>query len=132
MGGKNLVAVENATRNGPWPNFVDILLYIQYTTEQEVGRPMKYTWDEKKNESNFRKHGVWFEEACSVFADKNALEMFDDENSSENEPRYIVLGLATSLRLLVVIYCERDQDQIRLISARKATKKESRDYEKGI
>ena len=105
-------------------------MYIQYTTKMSAS--MKYTWDENKNERNFRKHGVWFEEACTVFSDKNALEIYDDQNSSVTEQRYIVLGLSSSPRLLIVVYCERDLDQIRLISARKATKKESKDYEKRI
>lgn len=93
---------------------------------------MKYNWDEEKNESNYQKHGVWFEEATTVFADLNALELFDSENSTESEDRYIVMGLSSNPRLLVVVYCERDHDQTRIISARKATKKESESYEKGI
>ncbi len=93
---------------------------------------MKYTWDEEKNESNFQKHGIWFEEACTVFADINALELFDDENSTDEEERYILLGLSSAPKLLVVVYCERDGDVTRIIPARTATKKEERDYEKGI
>ena len=54
---------------------------------------MKYTWDEEKNESNFQKHGIWFEEACTVFANINALELFDDENSTEEEERDYEKGI---------------------------------------
>lgn len=92
---------------------------------------MKYTWDPNKNEKNFKKHGIWFEEAQTVFADVNALELYDSENSS-GEERYIVLGISSLPRLLVVVYCERVGEEIRIISARKASKKESNDYEKRI
>lgn len=92
---------------------------------------MRFFWDENKNEQNFKKHEIWFEEARTVFADENALELFD-EDSSVNEDRYILLGLSTTPRLLIVVYCERTEDEIRIISARKATRKEAKDYEKRI
>ncbi len=92
---------------------------------------MKYTWDEAKNDDNYKKHDVWFEEACTVFADPHALEMFDEEHS-DNEDRYVVLGLSSTPRLLVVVHCEREDEEIRIISARKATKKEAKDYEKRV
>ena len=92
---------------------------------------MEYVWDEAKNEKNFAKHGVWFEEACTVFVDQNALEIFDEEHSRD-EDRFILLGMSTFPRLLIVVYCERDKNNVRIISARKASKKEAKDYEKGI
>lgn len=93
---------------------------------------LNFSWDENKNNQNFKKHGVWFEEAQTVFADRNALELYDKSNSSASEDRYILLGLSSVPRLLIVVYCERKDDVIRIISARKATKKEQNDYEKGI
>ncbi len=92
---------------------------------------MKFVWNEDKNSANFAKHRIWFEEAQTVFADKNALEIYD-EGHSDDEDRFIVLGFSTALRLLTVVYCERNKEEIRIISARKATKKETRDYEKRI
>ncbi len=90
---------------------------------------MKYTWDDKKNASNYEKHGVWFEEAQTVFSDTNALEAFDGPHS-EDEERFIVLGLSTLPRLLIIVFCERIEEEIRIISARKATKMEARSYER--
>ncbi|MBS1959961.1 MAG: BrnT family toxin [Bdellovibrionales bacterium] len=93
---------------------------------------MRFEWDEKKNRSNRKKHGVWFEEAQQVFDDASALRFYDPEHSKD-EDRFILLGMSGPGRLLVVVYCERDSDSIiRIISARKATKRESKDYEKGI
>ena len=92
---------------------------------------MTFTWDETKNASNFAKHGVWFEEARTVFVDDNALELFDEVHSKDEE-RFILLGLSTVPRLLIVVYCERDGNIVRIISARRATKKEIREYEKRI
>ena len=92
---------------------------------------MEYVWNDAKNEKNFAKHGVWFEEASTVFADLNALEIFDEDHSQDEE-RFVLLGMSTLPRLLIVVYCERDENNVRIISARKATKKEEKDYEKGI
>jgi uncharacterized protein len=92
---------------------------------------VEYVWNDAKNEKNFAKHGVWFEEASTVFADLNALEIFDEDHSQDEE-RFVLLGMSTLPRLLIVVYCERDENNVRIISARKATKKEEKDYEKGI
>ena len=91
---------------------------------------IKFEWDENKNKSNRKKHSVWFEEAQQVFDDPKAILYFDKEHSSD-EDRYILLGLS-STRLLVVIHVQINNKTIRLISARKATKKEKVTYEKGI
>ena len=92
----------------------------------------RFEWDEHKNKSNRNKHKVWFEEATQVFSDPHAIE-FDDPEHSETEDRFIMLGITGSCRLLVVVYCYRDDEEvIRIISARSAKPKEERIYEKRI
>ncbi len=89
---------------------------------------MVFVWDDNKAEINLRKHGVSFEEASTVFEDYDALQIFDPDHS-EDEDRFIMLGMSSALRLLVVCHCYRDNDeQIRIISARKATKNETSTY----
>ncbi|WP_374030125.1 BrnT family toxin [Bdellovibrio bacteriovorus] len=89
---------------------------------------MYFEWDNDKADSNFKKHGVRFSEASSVFHDLNALEIFDPDNSSSEE-RWIRLGRSSKSRLIVVVYCERaSPERVRIISARLATKKEARYY----
>jgi uncharacterized DUF497 family protein len=84
-----------------------------------------YIWDEDKNRINLRKHGITFEEAATVFKDSNAI-IIEDETHSDYEERFIVIGISSESRLLVVCHCYRDNDStIRLISARKANNKES-------
>lgn len=91
---------------------------------------MHFNWDEEKEATNREKHGVSFEEAQTVFTDPEALRIFDPDHS-EDEDRFILLGLSSALRMLVVCHCYRENDeQIRIISARKATKKESAAYER--
>lgn len=93
---------------------------------------LRFDWDERKNKANRAKHGVWFEEAQSVFSDVHA-RLFDDPEHSEEEDRFLLLGLSSAARPLVVVHCYRDSDfVVRIISARKATKKEVRFYEEGI
>ena len=87
-----------------------------------------FSWDEKKNKANQKKHKVSFEEAQSVFFDEDAIEYFDPEHD-EPEDRFIMLGLSAHLRVLVVCHCYRESaSEIRIISARKATKKERMNY----
>ena len=89
---------------------------------------LKFEWDAKKELSNLRKHGISFEEAKTVFFDENA-KLIDDPNHSEEEERFILLGLSHSLRMILVCHCYRSDDNlIRIISARKATARESRAY----
>ncbi len=89
---------------------------------------LEFTWDRKKAEANFRKHGVSLDEGKSVFFDRNARIIFDPEHS-DDEDRFILLGLSYSLRLLVVCHCYRESDSvIRIISARKATRSEQKQY----
>ena len=93
---------------------------------------LRFAWDERKNKSNRTKHGVWFEEAQSTFYDPHA-RLFHDPEHSEEEDRFILLGLSSAATQLVVIHCYRESDSmIRIISARRATKKEVRFYEEGI
>ena len=83
-----------------------------------------FEWDDHKNAVNKRKHGISFEEAKTVFFDEKAIE-FDDPDHSIQEERFILLGLSQSLKVLVVCHCYRsDEFKIRIISARKATRKE--------
>jgi uncharacterized DUF497 family protein len=88
---------------------------------------LEFEWDEDKAASNEKKHHVTFEEAASVFADPLAA-VFDDDEHSELEQREIIIGHSVADRLLLVSFTERE-DAVRIISARKATKRERRDYE---
>jgi uncharacterized DUF497 family protein len=89
---------------------------------------VEFTWDDVKNVSNYRKHQIWFEEAVSVFEDLYAKEIPDPEHSEEEE-RWIILGLNAELNLLVVVYVERlEGELIRIISARRATRSEEDQY----
>jgi len=89
---------------------------------------ISFEWDERKAEANLRKHGVSFEEAKSIFFDEEAIEFYDDEHS-EWEDRFLMLGVSHRMRLLLIVHCYRDADRtIRIISARKATRKEAKHY----
>ena len=89
---------------------------------------MRFAWDETKAADNLGKHGVSFEEAATVFADENARFKHDPEHSRE-EDRFILLGFSAKLRLLLVCHAYRESDEvIRIISARKATPNERRQY----
>ena len=91
---------------------------------------MRFEWDAEKASINQKKHGVTFEEDQTVFGDYDALRIFDPDHS-EDEDRFILLGMSAVLRILVVCHCYRENDEkIRIISARKATKKESAAYER--
>lgn len=90
---------------------------------------IKFEWDSVKAESNLKKHGITFEEAKSVFFDEFALQFFDDQNSILEEDRFLILGTSIESKVLLVCHCERDDGEtIRLISARKATKREQQHY----
>ena len=89
---------------------------------------LRFAWDEKKNRANQRKHGVSFQEAQTAFYDENA-KVYSDPDHSEDESRFLLLGLSIRLRTLVVCHCFREAESvIRIISARKANKLEERDY----
>ncbi len=87
-----------------------------------------FDWDENKNQINQKKHGISFDEASTVFYDEEAL-LKDDPDHSEDEDRFVILGMSSMAKLLVVCHCYRDSEMvIRIISARKATKTESKFY----
>ncbi len=89
---------------------------------------LRFEWDPKKAALNLRKHGVSFEDAQSVFSDENGL-LIDDPDHSEEEDRFVLLGLSHSLRLIVVVHCYRSEGKvIRIISARKADAQERSIY----
>ena len=89
---------------------------------------IRFDWDDKKDHSNQKKHGVSFEEARTVFFDENA-RLADDPDHSADEDRFLILGMSRRLRLLIVYHCYRkNEDLIRIISARRATKLESAQY----
>jgi len=87
-----------------------------------------FEWDEQKSVSNKKKHGISFEEAQTVFIDENALLIYDPDHSVE-EDRFVLLGMSFKLRLLIVCHCYRKNENIiRIISARKATRPEQKQY----
>ncbi len=91
---------------------------------------LRFSWDENKAITNLNKHGVSFDEAATAFYDGEALFINDPEHSI-SEQRFVLLGLSNKARLLVVCHCYRDEDrEIRIISARKATSRESDAYAK--
>jgi len=93
---------------------------------------IEFEWSTAKARANLKKHGVSFEEAQSVFYDEYARQFFD-EGHSDKEQRFIMLGMSIESRVLVVCHCERaDGDVIRIISARKATRKERSFYERPL
>ena len=87
---------------------------------------MEIEWDPEKARLNRAKHRVEFEEAVTCLLDSNALVLEDEE--SEGESRWILVGMSTKPRLLTIVYTLRMEDRIRLISARKATRREARNY----
>ena len=94
-------------------------------------KSLRFEWDQEKSLENQRKHGVSFGEAQTVFFDENAVEFYDDEHS-EWEDRFLLLGISSKMRVLLVCHCLRESGSIiRIISARKATKNERGLYPKG-
>ncbi len=92
---------------------------------------IKFTWDSAKAKSNLKKHKISFQEAKSVFFDELALQFSDID--SPNEERFLILGMSNQSRILVVVHCERgiSGEELRIISARKATPAERRNYQGG-
>jgi len=90
-----------------------------------------FDWDETKEAVNKIKHGVSFDEAMTAFADEHA-QIYDDEEHSNDEERFVLIGFSEKTRLLMICHCYRDNDTItRIISARKATRHERQKYENG-
>ena len=91
-----------------------------------------FDWDNNKNQKNQKKHGISFEEASTVFFDEGAI-LFDDPDHSEEEDRFLLLGISEAANICMVCHCYRESDTvIRIISARKATRKEEERYARGI
>ena len=93
--------------------------------------PLVFEWDARKAKVNQRKHRISFDEASSVFDDILA-RIFPDEHHSNGEQREILIGHSILGRLLIVSFAERSRDRVRIISARKATQREQKDYEETI
>ena len=89
---------------------------------------LAFEWDEKKNISNQRKHGVSFDEAKTAFTDQFA-RLIPDPDHSDHEDRFVLVGTSIHSRLLVVCHCIRESEMIRIISARKADRQERNSYE---
>lgn len=101
-------------------------MYIQYTIN------IKFDWDDNKNQSNFKKHGVWFEEARTIWADLKAVEYFDFIHSF-TEDRFLRVGHSTAGKLVIVVFRENEKEHlIRIISARKVTSQERKRYEERV
>ena len=93
---------------------------------------IKFEWDDNKNKTNVKKHGISFEEAVTVFEDDEALVIVDDAHGREEE-RFVLIGFSYKANLLVVCHCYREKDSvIRIISARKANRQEREDYSKKL
>jgi hypothetical protein len=90
---------------------------------------VKFEWDPEKAARNLQRHGVSFQDAASIFGDPLAATIPDPEHSTD-EPRLITMGVTPSQRLLVVVHTDRG-DRIRIISARPATRAETKKYEEG-
>jgi len=90
---------------------------------------MEFVWDPRKAKENLRKHGVDFADAVIALEDENALSI---EDSDHDEQRFKTLGMGPSLNILFVVHCERSENRIRIISAREADRKETKQYFQGL
>ena len=96
-------------------------------TIQSMGEII-FEWDSVKADLNYAKHKVTFEEAKTVFYDENAVLIADPDHSHIDEDRFIMLGLSSELHMLLVCHCYKENDRIRIISARKANLQEAKQY----
>ncbi len=104
---------------------IDIIFFLEYTL---IMKELHFEWDENKEQINIKKHKIDFNEATSVFYDDFAIEFFDMKNSEE-EDRFLLLGISSKMKILLICHCHKEKDSIiRIISARKATKKETKFY----
>lgn len=93
---------------------------------------IQFEWDSMKNETNKKKHGISFETAVEVFLDDNAI-LFDDPDHSVGEERFLIIGSIKTMKICIVSHCYRGNDnRIRIISARPATKSEQSRYYRGV
>ena len=89
---------------------------------------IRFEWDARKASANKKKHGISFEEARTVFFDENA-KLIDDPDHSEDGDRFVLLGVSSSLKVMLVCHCYREKGNVvRIISARKASPRESKQY----
>ena len=93
---------------------------------------INFSWDQAKAKSNLKKHGVSFDEAQSVFYDDLAVQFYDED--SFDEERFLLLGMSSDSRILMVVHCEQGEsgENLRIISARKPTKNEQQHYKGGL
>ena len=113
----------------PWLNSRDLVLHLRCRYPVGVDE-LGFEWDDRKNQTNKRKHNVSFEEARTVFGDEHAL-LIHDPDRSDQEDRFVLLGLSAVRRALVVCHCYREGDgKVRIISARKANRLERASYER--
>ena len=113
-----------------YPVNINGLLIAQYLkiNYSVVMSNIRFEWDPRKASANEKKHGISFEEARTVFFDENA-KLIDDPDHSSDEERFVLLGLSSSLKVVLVCHCYREQGNvIRIISARKASTHESKQY----
>ena len=95
---------------------------------------VRFEWNKKKDLANLRNHGVAFDEAKTIFYDEDAIEFYDEDHSLK-EVRFLMIGVSSKLRILLVSYTvtvKKDVDIIRIISSRKATKNEQKIYFEGL
>ncbi len=91
-------------------------------------KEIRFTWSETKAQANLLKHKISFNEATSVFSDDNARLIYDPDHSLEEE-RFLLLGISYKLKILIVVHCMKEEgNEIIIISARKASKKEQKQY----
>jgi len=91
-------------------------------------KEIRFAWDDTKAKANLLKHKISFNEAASVFSDDNARLIYDPDHSLDEE-RFLLLGISYKLKILIVVHCMKDDNhEIRIISARKASKKEQKQY----
>jgi len=94
-------------------------------------KELSFEWDERKNRANISKHHVSFEEARSAFGDEDG-RLIHDPDHSDDEDRFVLLARSTRLRVLVVCHAYRGDDVVRIISARRANRREKETYEKAL
>ena len=105
--------------------YIDIYIYYNYNF---IMKEIRFTWNKTKAKANLLKHKISFNEATSVFSDDNARLIYDPDHSLEEE-RFLLLGLSYKLKILIVVHCMKDEsNEIRIISARKASQKEQKQY----
>lgn len=105
-----------------------LMLALNHQEDVTVNK-LIFQWDDDKNRTNQKKHGISFKEAESVFFDDKAIQ-FWDEDHSEGEDRFLLLGMSYKMQILLIVHCYREGESIiRIISARKATKNESKNYQ---